>query len=362
MRICFVVGEIFHWGYYGGFGALTRTIGKNLVKSGIEVYVVLLYEAYEKHRMIEILDGMTVVSPYSGRDPYPYRICDADIYHSEDASTGTYYAMKANPSRKHVVTFQDPMYAEELELSQWQFRPRWNNPYYRARMRMSRRIVHMLTKRALHKADGVFSQAKYIIPKVVSMYDLKESPRFLPNPVEIPERSMRKAERPTVCFLGRWDPVKRVDIFFGLARLFPDVRFVVLGKARDAERDSQLRRLYGDIRNLEMVGFVSEEEKSRILEDSWVLINTSLRECLPVSFLEASAHKCAILSSNNPDEFAREFGYYVEDGDYAKGLRILLENDLWKEKASKGYDYVKENHELNKVIKEHIDVYRHLES
>jgi len=362
MRVCFVVGEIFHWGYYGGFGALTRTIGKNLVKSGIEVYVLLLYKTYEKHRAIETLDGMVVVSPSSRRDLSIYRMCDADIYHSEDATTGTYYAMRADPDRKHVVTFQDPMYDYELRMSQWQFRPGWSNPYYRMRTKMARRVANFLVKRAIHRADALFTQAKYIIPKVISMYDLRNPPQFLPNPVEVPSRSLRKADRPTVCFLGRWDPVKRVDIFFELTRKFPDVRFIALGKARDGERDSQLRKLYGTIPNLEMVGFVSEEEKSMILEDSWVLINTSLRECLPVSFLEASAHKCAILSSNNPDEFAKQFGYYVNDGDYVKGLYILLKNDLWKEKGAKGYEYVKENHELNKVIREHINVYRSLES
>lgn len=361
MRVCFVVGEIFHWGSYGGFGALTRMIGKNLVKAGIEVYVLLLYKTLEKHRTIETLDGMIVVSPPSRRDLSFYRACDADIYHSEDLSTGTYYAMKANPERKHIVTFQDPMYMEELITSQWSFSPRWNNPFYRMMTKIRWKVAEFFVKRAVHKADALFSQAKYVVPKIVSMYGLKEPPKFLPNPVELPNGSLKKADEPTVCYLARWDPVKRIEIFFKLAKEFPDVKFIALGGAHDKERDACLRKKYGGIPNLEMPGFVSEREKSRVLEKSWILINTSLRECLPVSFLEACAHQCAILSSNNPDNFAGEFGYCVTDRDYAKGLGLLLKDEAWREGGKKGYHYVKENHELSKVIEEHIGVYKSLE-
>ncbi len=53
--------------------------------------------------------------------------------------------------------------------------------------------------------------------------------------------------------------------------------------------------------NLRLTGFVTEEEKSRILASSWALMNTSVREALPVSFLEALAHKTPIISGEDPD-------------------------------------------------------------
>jgi hypothetical protein len=54
-----------------------------------------------------------------------------------------------------------------------------------------------------------------------------------------------------------------------------------------------------------------------------------------VSFLEACAYKCAILSCNNPDEFAENFGHYVRKDDFTTGLKTLLENDAWKQKGEK---------------------------
>lgn len=359
LRVCFVVSEIFHWGVYGGFGKLTRTLGSNLVKAGFEVFV-LMPRVSGSQRTIEMLDGMTVVGLPSRFARSLYKVCEADIYHSEDPSVSTYLAMRWNPKSKHIVTFQDPMTVNEQVVSIWSRTSRWNDFSFRLSMKLKLRTGDLIIKRAVNNADALFSQAKYIVPMIVSMYKLKSPPPFLPNPVEIPERSLKKADDPTVCFLARWDPVKRNEILFDLAENFPEVKFIVPGKAHSGERDSHLREIGRKRTNVEMPGFVSEEEKSKILEKSWVLVNTSFRECLPISFLEAAAHKCAILSSNNPDDVAKNFGYHVTSEDYTKGLKSLLENDAWKEKGERGYQYVKETHELSKVIDQHAKMYKEM--
>ncbi len=112
---------------------------------------------------------------------------------------------------------------------------------------------------------------------------------------------LRKADTPTVCFLARWDPQKRVEVFFELAEMFPEVEFIAMGRSHDIEADARLRKWCEGIPNLSCPGFVSEEEKSRILEKSWALVNTSVREALPISFLEALAHETPILSGEDPD-------------------------------------------------------------
>jgi len=83
-------------------------------------------------------------------------------------------------------------------------------------------------------------------------------------------------------------------------------------------------------------------------------------ECLPVSFLEAAAHGCAILSFHDPDGFASNFGYHVVDGDLDEGLRCLLEDDAWRERGGRGFAYVTDVHELNRVIDLHLDAYEAL--
>lgn len=368
MRVCFVVGEIFHWGVHGGYGALTRAIGRELVKRKVEVYVVMPQSSVDQRR-IETLDGMIVLSVPS-KDRYfslvPsvrsrsfLKLCEADIYHSEEPSVATYIATKVNPKKRHIITLQDPRDMNDMKIQLASAHPE-RNFLMKWLVYKKYKTEGFLIKKALHRTAAVFSQAKYIIPKAAKMYSLKKAITFLPNPVEIRQRKMRKAESPTVCFLARWDPLKRIEIFFDLAKKFPSVKFIAMGKAHDIERDHSLRRKYSTLPNLEMPGFVSEQKKFEILDKSWIMINTSLRECLPVAFLEACAHKCAILSCNNPDNFASNFGFYVRNGDFSAGLKNLIEDMQWKEKGERGFKYVKEVHELDKVIDQHIDVYNKL--
>jgi glycosyltransferase involved in cell wall biosynthesis len=189
---------------------------------------------------------------------------------------------------------------------------------------------------------------------------LPRDPLFLPNPYTVPETATAKAGKPTVCFLARWDPRKRPERFFELAVKFPHVRFVAMGKAHNDARDRRLREEYGAIPNLEMVGFVdpfTSDLWERILGESWIMVNTAAREGLPAAFVEAAAHKCAILSSLDPDQFASRGGYFAEDGNLAEGLSYLLENDRWRELGERGYAYVKEVHDTNAVVQQHLRQY-----
>jgi len=58
MRICFVSPEVFAWGYHGGFGFLTRTLGRELANRGHEVSVVTVRRKGQGE--IEELEGMKV--------------------------------------------------------------------------------------------------------------------------------------------------------------------------------------------------------------------------------------------------------------------------------------------------------------
>ncbi len=235
-----------------------------------------------------------------------------------------------------------------------------------------------ITKKAVQRANKVFCQARYLIPKVQDLYRLKRRPFFLPNPFPVPQRELRKSKSPLVCFIGRLDPRKRPEIYFELAKQFPDCRFVVIGKAHHAKREDVLRRKYSDVKNLIFEGFVDQYKSDLIwktLEESWVLVNTSAREGLPVTYVEAAAYQCAILSAVDADGFASRGGFHVKPklsnirqeelggvgtqvDDFAQGLSWLLENDRWRERGISGYKYVKETHNLGPVLQEYLSIYK----
>jgi glycosyltransferase involved in cell wall biosynthesis len=358
MRVCLISVEIFAWGKYGGFGRATRLIGSELVKRGLDVTAVV--PRRKDQRLVEDLDGIRVLSfrfPDLMTAAKLFREADADVYHSQEPSLGTYIAMKAMPDRKHIMTFRDPRdprdWRTELRMPSLNYTQVLGNWVYED---------NWLVDNTVRRGDGWFTIGRYLIPKVKAKYNLKTDPVFLPTPVAVPE-TISKSSHPTVCYMNRWDRRKRPEIFFELAKSFPEVQFIAVGKSRDTKWENALRDRYGTLPNLEMVGFVdqfSSGRHSKILENSWVFVNTAVREALPNAFIEAAAHKCAILSSVDPDGFASKFGYYASDDDFKKGLELLLKNNLWREKGERGYAYIRDVFEVNKSIDRHLTIYEEL--
>jgi glycosyltransferase involved in cell wall biosynthesis len=133
-----------------------------------------------------------------------------------------------------------------------------------------------------------------------------------------------------------------------------------MGKAHNERNDAKLRKKYSKIPNLKMTGFVSEEEKSMILEKSWALINTSIREALPVSFLEALAHETPIISGEDPDQLTSIFGYKVVKDNFSATLEELFQSDERIDKGKQGREHMKKVYDVDKVVHQHIQEYRKL--
>ena len=368
MRVCFVSPEVFAWGYHGGFGFLTRTLGRELARRGVETYVVTVRRGDQGE--VEELDGFTVLGypPRKGRTGIfrpllsridsieHYRKADCEIYHSQAVGYSTLAAQRAMPEGLHLITFQDPYDLDEWrKISSVDSRYRLT-PTFRARLMAERRLL----SRACRRADGLYAQAWFLIDKARRLFGLRRNPVYLPNPVEVPRRAMRKSGDPKVCFLARWDPQKRVERFFELAQEFPEVEFVAMGRSHDPETDERLRKAYGGLPNLSLRGFVSEGEKSQILGESWALVNTSVREALPISFLEALAHETPIVSGLDPDGLTSRYGYLVAGDDYAEGVRRMLSDEGGRHKGTEGRRHIEEVHELGRVVDRHLEIYGRL--
>lgn len=363
MKVCFIASQIAAWGKIGGFGTATRALGSGLAHRGIEVSAVVPRRKKQGQKSLEVLDGITVHGPSyvqtltSGRI---FRAIDADIYHSQEPTIGTWFAQRAVPNAIHVVTCRDPRDFREhmVELKHTNWKRRLIAPatfYYES---------GPLVRDAVRRAAAVVSPAPTVLDsRIKALYGDDVQPRFLPYPVDIPAQPPRKAERPTALFVGRFDHRKRIELFFELARQSPEVRFIAIGEAHDPDYDRHLRATYGDIPNLEMPGFVprfGNPSITQYYEEAWVLVNTSAREGLPYTFIEAAAFGCSILSSLDPEGFASRFGAYVQDGDFKTGLSRLLADDRWRDCGRAGAAYVAEHWDLDASILGHIELYQEL--
>ncbi len=359
MKVCIVCVEFFGWGKCGGFGRATRMIGRELTRRGIETVVVVPRRSGQQAETW--IDGMRVVS-YPWQRPWraleAFRRCDADIYHSQEASMGTVLAMIAMPKRRHIITFRD-----HKTVSDWLIELR-----YPSRGRLATLLAWVYERNpliswAIRRADGLYCCAPHMTARLQRLYRLKHPPGVLATAVDVSAEPPRKSVDPLVVFLARWDRRKRPQLFFELAESFPHVRFLAFGRSQDEAWDLTLRSRYGGIANLEFAGFVDQFEDDRIwrtLSDAWVLVNTSAREGLPTAMLEALAHRCAILSHTDTDRIASRFGIYASDDDLAAGLEALLRGDAWRDKGEAGYAWVHENFRRDAVIDRHVAAYRRL--
>ena len=356
MHICLTCIELFGDSIYGGFGRATRFVGRELAKRGVRVTLVIPRRSSEYPDHYE-LEGMMVhqFKPHEWWTAVKmFRECQADIYHSQDISMATFLAQVAAPRAIHVVTFRDPMDGSDWKIeTDYAKMPRLGWQMYRLF------IDNPLVRHAIARADRRFSAAQFLIPKTTRLYRLSVPPTFLPSPVDVPAQ-VQKAKRPTVCYMGRWEGRKRVELFFQLARQCPHIDFIAAGGARDPVRDKTLREQAGNIANLNMPGVLDQfanPKWNEVLGKSWIIVNTSLREGLPTTFIEAAAHRCAILSFTDPDAFASRFGIVAEEGQLKKGLEQLLQAGRWQDLGEHGWRFVQQTFSVENAMQAHLQAY-----
>ena len=359
-NICLLTSQYFNWGIYGGFGSMSRKLAESLAHSGYPVEVIV--PRRKGQQPIEKIGGVVIRSfaPLNLAEAYRLlRATPANIFHSQNPTLLTYLAQKLHPDRIHLVTCRDPR-----NWRDWAIEFQYATPRRRSLIPLNWLTESSpLVNYSVRQADGVFCPAHFLCPKVKQMYHLTEQPKLLPNLIDVPEKVPEKKAPPTLTFIGRWDRRKRPELFFELAKAFPEYRFIAVGQgsaSAEVGYDAGLRQQYGRLKNLEMPGllnrFEQPEQMHQLLSETWVLVSTAVREGLPLTFLEAGAYGCAILSAVDPDQFATHFGKQVKDGDFVTALpQLLQESPL--EKGKLAHSYVKETYESSKALVAHLEQY-----
>lgn len=148
-----------------------------------------------------------------------------------------------------------------------------------------------------------------------------------------PDSATPRAARPTFLYVGRLKRYKGVDIALralALARAAGvDATLEIAGAGDDRSR------LEGEVRRLALtdavrfLGFVSEEEKRRLLRSAWAVVFPSPKEGWGISNVEAAACGTPALASDSPGlrETVRhgETGFLVPHGDAAELARRIGE-------------------------------------
>ncbi|MFY9655539.1 MAG: glycosyltransferase, partial [Methylocystis sp.] len=191
----------------------------------------------------------------------------------------------------------------------------------------------------------------------------------LPNPVEIDfSYTLDEPKIPNkIIFLARLEAQKRAWIFCELAKHMPQYQFYVLGeigRGRDEIGNTKTLEPYrnGDgsskIKNLHFLGHVEGDFKNAHIKSAKLMINTSIWEGVPISWLEVLSYGTLIVSSFDRDDLVARFGSYVGEvlGDgvdeaslsrYARAIEYWMTHDVERlATAQKAIDYIRERHSI----------------
>jgi len=173
----------------------------------------------------------------------------------------------------------------------------------------------------------VAAKMPHIALKCEATYGLKAN-RVLPNPDLAPSATRWAPidKKPLVVCLGRLDPIKRPWLAIEAARRLPHVQFVFAGTVHVGNGPGVWSP--SDLpTNVTLLGRVVGEQKQHLLQRAWLLMNTSIYEESPVSWLEAFMYAVPIVSTVNCGDMASQFGAYVGDhlGDGLEAVPHLVE-------------------------------------
>lgn len=373
IRVGLLVEEFYdeELGGFGGYGILAREyIARYIPNSEIEIEVILGNNKKKKVKTVE-RDGIKIhflPKNYSSKFNvdliYLYLVKrffkekNFDIYLSIEMSRIAYEVMRIEKNKKLIMWIQDPRpLSDWKEIKTVSHSNEYNSylNYYKKWENKIQSILKILNDR---KNLILISQGEFLKEKAKKLYKFPENIKldYFPNPVEVKDNFDIREKKNSILFLGRLTAVKRPWIYFELAKILPQYIFYVCGQGEELNK---IISKYSEVKNLKFMGHVTGEDKEKILKECKILVNTSIHEAIPVSFLEAISYGLKIVSCQNPDGITENNGYntgiILGDGyDRIESFKLGIEkclNEYNEEEIRKSIEKIKKEHDIDKFIK-----------
>ncbi|MCK4352559.1 glycosyltransferase family 4 protein [candidate division WOR-3 bacterium] len=154
-----------------------------------------------------------------------------------------------------------------------------------------------------------------------------------------------KSPNPLIVSLGRIKKYKCLDNLLYAMRdvvsRIPATKLTIIGTGDYLLKLITLTKKLNLQSNIIFTGFISEQEKRRILQTAWVVVNTSIKEGWGITNIEANGYGVPVVASNSPglrdSVVDGKTGFLVKHGDVkALAHRIIqiLQDKTLREKLS----------------------------
>lgn len=372
IRVGLLVEEFFDKdiGGFGGYGILAREyICRYIPNADIEIEVIVGTANVHLIKTIE-RDGIKIhylpknISSKFNIDFLYYLKMkkffnekNFDIYLSIEMSKIAYTVMKHQKNKKLIMWIQDPRPKSDWDEIRTLSNPVEYDAYLNYYSKWEEKISKLLNKLINEKRLILISQGNCLKQKAIDLYKFPKNIEisYFPNPCVLSGNFNITEKKPNILFLGRLTAVKRPWIYFELAKKFPENIFYVCGQGEKLEEYKNKYKMD----NLKFLGHISGEQKDYILRECEILINCSIHEAIPVSFLEAISYGLKIVSCQNPDNITSDNGYFtgiiLGDGldginEFAKGIEKCL-IDYNENNSLKSIDKIKKIYNVEYFVK-----------
>lgn len=117
-------------------------------------------------------------------------------------------------------------------------------------------------------------------------------------------KNIAKTVFPSFTYLGRLKDYKNIDVailaFAQLIKEYPSAKLFIAGSGESYPKLAKIVEAFGLHNNVEFFGRVSESQKSKLLAQSWVMLQPSQMEGWGISVIEANAHGTPVIASRVP--------------------------------------------------------------
>lgn len=282
-----------------------------------------------------------------------------DLYLSIELTDDYVLKCEKNDKKKLILMIQDPRPKRVWKTIIGTMKSIKDPCFYRQEIYQ---LVHDMNE---EKRIKFITQGNSLNPLALELYNLENTVpiSYVPNPIEIDfEYRFNLKQKKTIIFLGRLEAQKLCWIFCEIARQMPQYNFIVLGNFfRHIDDNKKMMREYlppNNPKNLIFKGHVDGEEKKELLKSARILINTSIWEGIPISWLECLSYGTVIISAFERDDLVSRFGEYVGevpgDGfDSVNRFKIAIDeymnnDELYVLKATQAIEYTRNNHSIKK--------------
>jgi glycosyltransferase involved in cell wall biosynthesis len=347
----------------GGAEVQQSVLARLFHRNGYRVSLVCLDFGQPQHTVI---DGITAHKTYRPSAGIPVlrffhprlssvwralREVDADVYYQRSA--GMLTAVVAEFCRRHGKL---SIYAGASDMD-----------FIRGRQQIRLARDRWLFERGLSRVDRVVVQNATQLESCRANYGREAT--LIPSCYELPEVSRlgradalsRAGRGDAVLWVGTVHDYKRPEMLLELARRLPHRRFVMIGgSAAPGERllpgyFEMIREEAAKLPNVEMIGFLPLAEVEPWFDRGRVLVNTSIYEGMPNTFLQAWARGIPTVAT--VDVGARVNGKpvyptFLEIEEAAAEIERLFADDLhWARASARCLDYFNREHSSDEVLR-----------